>query len=122
MALIVSLAGMAVAAIGVLGMAAPGQLVHLLGRRRFLTLLPVTVALRIGLGALFLVAAPDCRLPDLVRAMGVLEIAGAIVLLVLGPGRLRRFVDWWLARPPSFVRGWCSAALVFGVLIVYAGA
>jgi hypothetical protein len=122
LAAIVSLAGVAVAAIGLLGAAAPGQLTKLLAGWRGLTALPVTVVLRVGFGTLFLVAAPHCRLPDFVRMIGVLEFAGAAVLLVLGPARLHGFVAWWLERRPLFIRAWCSAALAFGVLLVYAGA
>jgi hypothetical protein len=122
LAIIVSLAGVAVAAIGLLGVAAPGQLTHLLAGWRGLTSLPVTVALRLGFGALFLLAAPYCRLPDFVGVIGVLEFAGAAVLLALGSARLHRFVAWWLGRPALFVRAWCSAALAFGLLLAYAGA
>jgi hypothetical protein len=119
---VVSLIGVAVAAIGLLGVAAPGQLIALLARSRVVTRLPVTVAVRIGLGMLFLFAAPHCRLPDFVRVMGVLEFASAATLLGLGSARLERFVAWWLERPYSFVRYWCSGALGLGLLLAYAGA
>ncbi len=117
----VSFVGVGVAAIGVLGVAAPARLTALLARWRVLTRLPVTLGLRILTGILFLAAALDCRLPELVRLIGVLELLGAALLLVLGAQRLDRFVTWWLERPPSFVRKWCVAASAFGLLIVYAG-
>ena len=121
-AVIVSLAGAAVAAIGLLGLAAPTQLTNLLARWRILTGLRMTFGLRIGFGTLFLFAAPHCRLPDLVRLLGVLELSGAAVLLVLGAARLQRFVEWWLERSLSFVRSWCLAVFTFGILLVRAGA
>lgn len=113
---------MAVTAIGLLGVAAPRKMVGLLSSWRIVTGLPVTVSLRIGLGTLFLVAAPACRLPELVRLVGFGELVAAVVLLMFGAGRLRRFVAWWLERPVVFVRCWCSGALVLGVLLVYSGA
>jgi hypothetical protein len=122
LAVIVSLAGIAVAAIGLLGVVAPGQLTLLIGSWRILTWLPVTAALRVGLGILFLAAASSCRVPDLVRAVGILEFAGATGLLVLGSERLRRFVAWWLSRPPLFIRCWCLTAIAFGILLAYSGA
>jgi hypothetical protein len=122
LAVIVSLAGLAVAAIGLLGVAAPAELTNRLARWRVLTRLPMTLGLRVGFGILFLVAAPHCRLPDLVRIVGILELAGAAVLLVAGSGRLDRFVAWWLERSPAFVRCWCSAALALGILLTYSGA
>ena len=114
-------AGTGVAGIGLLGVAAPSQLANLLARWRVLTGLPVTLALRLGFGVLFVLAAPSCRFPGFVRLVGVLELIGAVALLALGAARLQRFVEWWLGRPPSFVRYWCSAALTFGIVLAYAG-
>jgi hypothetical protein len=122
LAVTVSLAGLAVAAIGLLGVAAPGTLIDLLARWRVLTRLPVTLSLRIGFGILFVGAASHCRLPDLVRAVGILELVGAAVLLAAGSEPLQAFVAWWLERSPAFVRYWCSGALAFGILLIYAGA
>ncbi len=122
LAVVVSLAGIAVAAIGLLGLAAPIQLTKLLANWHILTGLPITFGLRIGFGTLFLFAAPYCRLPDLVRLLGVLELLWAAVLMVLGAARLQRFVEWWLKRPLSFVRSWCLAVVTFGILLVSAGA
>ncbi|MBI4516873.1 MAG: hypothetical protein HY699_13770 [Deltaproteobacteria bacterium] len=121
MALLVSLAGIGVAGVGLLGVAAPRQLANLLSRWRVLTGLPVTLALRLGFGVLFILAASSCRFPSFVRVLGALELVGAVALLALGAARLQRFVEWWLSRPPSFVRYWCSAALTFGMVIAYAG-
>jgi hypothetical protein len=120
-ALLVVLAGVGVAGIGLLGVAAPRRLSGLLARWRVLTAFQVTVALRLGFGALFVVAAPSCRFPGFVRLIGVLELVGAVTLAVSGAARLQRFVDWWLARPPSFVRVWCLVALGFGVSLACAG-
>ena len=121
LAVTVSLAGLAIAAIGLLGVAAPATLIDFLTRWRVLTRLPVTLGLRVAFGLLFLVAAPHCRLPDLVRVVGILELVGAAVLLVAGPEPLQSFATWWLQRSPAFVRYWCSGALAFGILLAYSG-
>jgi hypothetical protein len=122
LAVIVSLIGLAVAAIGLLGVAAPATLIDLLARWRVLTRLPVTLCLRVAFGILFLVAASNCRLPDLVRLVGILELFGATVLVAAGPKRLESFVTWWLQQSPAFVRYWCAGALAFGILLAYSGA
>jgi hypothetical protein len=119
---LVSLAGLAVAGIGLLGVAAPTHLTRILGSWRVLTGFPVTFVLRIVFGSIFVVAAPDCRLPTLVRVIGFLEFGGAALLLGLGAGRLDRFVEWWLQRPSSFVRCWCLGAFALGISLAYAGA
>jgi hypothetical protein len=120
--ILVSLAGLAIAGIGLLGVTAPTNLTRLLSNWRVATRLPVTFALRIVFGSIFVIAAPDCRLPTLVRLIGFLEFGGAAVLLGLGVGRLERFVEWWLQRPSSFVRYWCLGAFALGVVLLYAGA
>ena len=119
---LVSLVGLAVAAIGLLGVVAPIRLTRLLNSQRVLTGLPVTFAVRIVTGSIFVVAAPDCRVPTLVRLIGLLEFGGAVVLLGLGGEHLGRFVKWWLERSSSFVRYWSLGALTLGTLILYAGA
>lgn len=121
LAILVSLAGLGVAGVGLLGVAMPRQLAILLARWRALTSFPMTLTLRLGFGALFVLAAPSCRFPASVRLLGALELTGAVVLIVSGPARLRRFVEWWLARPASFVRCWCLVALAFGCVLAYAG-
>jgi len=120
--ILVSLVGLAVAGIGLLGVTAPTNLTRLLGNWRVLAGLPVTFAVRIVFGSIFVIAAPDCRLPTLVRLIGFLEFGGAAVLLGLGAARLERFVEWWLQRSSSFVRYWCLGAFTLGMVILYAGA
>lgn len=118
----VSLTGLVVLGVGLFGVVAPTNLVRVLADSRVVTRLPVTITIRLVVGTLFVMAAPVCRLPALVRLIGVLEFAGAAVLLGLGAGRLERFVVWWLERSPAFVRGWCLCAFAFGTVLVYAGA
>jgi hypothetical protein len=120
--ILVSLVGLAIGGIGLLGVVAPASLVRLLNNWRVVTSLPVTVVIRILSGFIFVVAAPDCRLPTVVRVIGFIEFGSAAVLLALGAGRLERFVEWWLRRPAWFVRYWCFGAFALGILLLYAGA
>jgi len=119
---LVSVVGAAVAGIGLLGLALPANLVRLLDRWRVVTGLPVTFTLRVVFGSIFVIAAPDCRLPTFVRLVGFLELASAAVLLGLGAAQLGRFVDWWLRRSLSLVRCWCLGAFALGIALVCAGA
>ncbi|MBW2287603.1 MAG: hypothetical protein JRG80_02935 [Deltaproteobacteria bacterium] len=119
---LVSLIGLTVAGIGLLGIAAPTRLTSLLNDRRGLTGLPVTFAVRIVTGSIFVIAAQECRVPTLVRLIGYLEFGGAAVLLTLGAERLGRFVEWWLRRSSSFVQYWCLGAFALGMALLYSGA
>ncbi len=120
--LLVSLVGLAVAGIGLTGVIAPTKLRAFLDRQRILTGLPVTVAVRIATGSIFLTAAQGCRVPTLVCLIGLVELGGAAVLVVLRGGPLARFVEWWLQQSASFIRYWCLGALTLGIILVYAGA
>ncbi len=122
LAVLVSLIGLTVAGIGLAGIIAPTRLVALLDSQRVLTGLPITLVVRIVTGSIFVIAAPGCRIPTLVRLIGLAEFGGAAALVGLGDRRLGRFVEWWLQRSPSFVRYWCAGALTLGVVLVCAGA
>jgi hypothetical protein len=119
---LVSLVGLTVAGIGLIGVVAPTKLSAFLDSQRVLTGLPVTIAVRIVTGSIFLIAAQGCRLPTLVCLIGLLEFGGAAILVVLRGRPLARFVEWWLQRSASFIRYWCLGALTLGTILVYAGA
>jgi len=122
-AILVSLCGLAIGGVGLLGVVAPTILTRVLSSWRVVIRLPVTLAIRIIFGSIFVIAAPDCRLPAVVSFIGWFEFGFALVLLGLGAGRLDRFGDWWLQQPPSFVRRWCLlGGTPIGVVLVYAGA
>ena len=74
----------------------------------------------LALGVLLLAAASSTRFPWAIGALGVLSLAAAVSLPLLGYERLREFVDWWMARPQGFVRGWSLAACGFGAFLVWA--
>ena len=122
MAWIVSLLGAAIAAIGLLGVASPSRLLGWIGRLPPPRRLAIAVGVRLTLGAVLLLAAEDCRLPQLVRAVGIIAIAAAAALAALGPRRFEAFVDWWLRRPAPIIRSWAGVAVAFGALLLYAGA
>ena len=72
-------------------------------------------------GAVFLAVAPDCRHPLVVQVVGVVSLVAALGLLAMGRERLDAFIGWWLSRPPALFRFSATAAIAFGVLLVYAG-
>ncbi len=120
MAIFVSSFGIFLAIIGIFGVAMPATLLGLVGKWRASILLSVGAGLRIVLGILFLLAAPYCREPLIVRIVGVVSLVAALGLLAVGRSRFERFLDRWLARPPVFVRTWLLVAIALGALLVWA--
>ena len=121
MAIIVSILGVFIVLIGAAGIAKPKCLIDLVnhwdGRTRFW----IAIIVRVVLGIVLLAVAPGCRLPMLVRIIGVIAIVAALCVLILGRARLDAFIRWWLLRP-ALIRVSAIFAVAFGALLVYAGA
>ena len=107
--------------IGLMGVLNPRSLMALVQRGRGPVRFWFAVSFRLVLGAVFLAVAPDCRAPMVVRTVGVISIAAALGLVVLGTARLDKIIEWWLARSLTYVRLWASGAIAFGALLIYAG-
>ena len=121
MAVLVSVLGVLIVLIGIGGLIRPEGLVNLVRHWHSPARFWVAIIVRAVLGVLLLAVAPECRWPVFVQVIGVLSILAAATLLVMGRARLDRLIDWWLSRS-DFVRYSAILALVFGGLLVYAGA
>ena len=121
MAVIVPVLGGLSAVIGLMGVLNPRSMMALAQRHRGPVSFWFAVSFRLVLGAVFLAVAPDCHAPMVVRVTGVVSIAAALGLVVLGTARLDKFIEWWLGRSLTYVRLWASGAIAFGALLIYAG-
>jgi len=121
MVVIVTVLGMLIAAIGLMGVVTPRTFIALVQYLRGPVRYWFAVSIRLVLGVVFLAVAPDCRAPIVVRAIGVVSIAAAFGIIVLGTARLDRFIEWLLGRPLPYVRLWANGAIAFGALLIYAG-
>jgi hypothetical protein len=80
----------------------------------------LAISLRVAFGILFIVAAPDCSRPQVIRILGLIALAAAAVIAVMGRPRLDGFVEWLAAKPPPFFSVWLATGVAFGLLIVWA--
>ena len=121
MTLLVALIGALIALLGATGLVRPSMLVGMLDwvwrTRRGLY---GVVALRLCIGVILVVAAPECRYPTAMRILGVISIVSATLVPVLGLERIRALVSWWAARPPLFIRAWAVFAIAFGGFLIHA--
>ena len=76
---------------------------------------------RLVLGTLLLIAAPDTRMPAAVQALGVLTLATAVAVPLVGLERLRAFVRWTLERPPLVQRLGSLLGAALGAFLIYVG-
>jgi hypothetical protein len=121
MAVVVTGLGVLIAAIGLTGVVIPRILIGLVQHWRGSARLWFAVSIRLVLGVVFIAVAPDCRAPMVVRAVGLVSVAAALGMIVLGSAGLDKFINWWLGRPLPYVRLWASGAIAFGALLIYAG-
>lgn len=101
-----------VAAIGVLGVAAPSVLLEFGRSLQTTGALFVLAALRVAFGAILLWAAPDSRTPRTLRIVGVLVIVAGVITPFLGVDRSPQ--GSFLARVGP------GATIVFGLFVAYA--
>ena len=120
MRLIVIAIGLAAVGFAGVGLLQPSRLI---GVVRDFWLKPgalyLAVALRAVLGVALIVVAPASRFPDVFYVLGLITLAAAALGLVLGTAHLRRFLEWWMERPTTFLRVWLSLAVAFGAFLVY---
>ena len=112
--------GFVVAAIGVLGVAAPSFLLEFARLLQTAGALYVVAAVRFGFGAVLIWAAPDSRTPRTLRIIGAFLIIAGLATPFLGVERSRAVFDWWSTQGTLFTRAWPIAAVGFGIFIAYA--
>lgn len=111
--------GFVVAAIGVLGIAAPSVLVEYARLLQSTDALHVVAAVRILFGVIIFWAAPNSRTPRIFRALGVLIVIAGLLTPFSDVERSRAMMDWWSSRSSSFTRAALVAAVAFGLFIAY---
>ncbi len=123
MAQVVGAVGLLIVLIGVFGFFFPSALLDLVERVGANSVgFALSIVIRATLGVLFIVAASSTRLPELIGAVGVLSLAAALGIAVIGHSRMRRFMQWWTTWPMWLVRLTLTLVVGFGALLVYAAA
>ena len=77
------------------------------------------VIVRVALGALFIVAAPQTGNPVIFKILGYLMLVAAVLILVLGRDRLARMTAYIAGRGASTLRAWLLLGLAFGAAVFW---
>ncbi|MBT8061914.1 MAG: hypothetical protein HKO64_03975 [Xanthomonadales bacterium] len=78
------------------------------------------IAVRLALGTLFLLAAPQVSQPVFIEILGWLMIAAAAAIALMGRQRMIRFTDYWAAKTDAAIRAWLVMGVLFGVAVAWA--
>jgi len=76
-------------------------------------------AIRFVMGVSFWLAAPASGHPTVFRVFGVITVAAAVALPIMGASGISRLLDWWRRRPPAAVRAWGAIATGFAVFLIW---
>ena len=112
--------GLTVAAIGVLGVAAPSALLEFGRSLQTTNALYIVAAVRVVFGTILLSVAPASRTPKILRVLGVFIIIAGVITPFFGVERSRAIFDWWSTQGSLFTRTWAIVAVAVGLFIVYA--
>ena len=82
--------------------------------------LTFATVLRLALGTALLIVAAEARLPVVARGLGLLTIAGGLVIPVLGVQRIRALAERRIAASDLSQRLFGAMAGAFGALMIYA--
>ena len=78
------------------------------------------VIVRLVLGSALIIVAPASLFPIVFQVLGVIAIAAAIALLLMGRERMRRFIAWFSERfSAPIIRLWLLFGVAFGGFLVY---
>ncbi len=120
MRLVAIVLGLAIVALGAVGIASPPRLLGIVGLLQTRAGLYLAAVVRLVLGAALFLSAADSRAPEVLRVLGVVIVVAGLITPFFGLERYRRLLDWWSARGPTFVRVWAVFAAAFGLGLVYA--
>lgn len=112
--------GMLVAVLGVIGLLNPAGLLgfisHMPARWRY----SFAIALRVLIGGILLLAAPLGWLPLVLTVLGILALAAAAGLALVGQEKFEQMVTWWLDLPTWAARCSGLVMVLLGILLIVA--
>jgi hypothetical protein len=80
----------------------------------------VAVALRIGVGTLLWVAAPESRFPRTLRILGALFVVSGVALPIVGLARMQAIAEWGAALDPLWLRAVALLTTGIGAFLIVA--
>ena len=79
----------------------------------------VAVIARLLLGAALIIVAPQSRFPLAFEILGWFAIVAAVLILIIGRDKLRRFVAWFQRFSQAIIRTWLLFGIAFGAFLIY---
>ena len=111
--------GIFIALIGIVYLLRPDFIKRLMefikkGKRIYLAAL-----VRFTLAVVFLAGARECGYPWLIFAFGILFLISGLLILILGPEKIRRLLDWYQCQSTLIFRVIALIVLAFGAAVIF---
>lgn len=107
--------------IGLAIVVSPQSLVLQLERyKRHVATYVLAVVVRLLLGAVLIAYAPKSAYPLVLQIIGVVSIAAAVGILLIGPGRLQRLIELLIAKAGTVMRPAGIVGVLLGAFLIYA--
>ncbi len=119
MEIIVKIAGILIVLIGIVFLLKPGVMKRLMefikkGKRVYFA-----AVIRFALAIIFLLGAGECYQKWIIAAFGILFLISGLLILILGPEKIRNILEWYQKQPVLIFRVIAVIALACGAVIVY---
>jgi hypothetical protein len=118
--LVATLMSLAVAGLGVFGIAEPAALLEFGHSLLAPPALYAVAAARILFGALLVFAAAQSRTPRTLRVIGIFIVVAGLLTPLFGPERSAEAFAWLSRQGLSFVRAVAALPVIFAIFLVYA--
>ncbi|MHC1725161.1 MAG: hypothetical protein AB9866_03960 [Syntrophobacteraceae bacterium] len=119
MSTLVTLFGILMATLGMSGIIYPGRILRFARYWDNPTGLYSAAVLRIFVGMVVFLAAPDSRAPVVLHILGIIIFVVGLATPLLGHERAHRILEWWASQGCTFQRLWSGYAMVLGLLLIY---
>jgi hypothetical protein len=114
----IQIIGIVIAAIGIVFILKPSVLKQLFEFFKKGNRIYVAAPIRLALAVVFFVGANQCRQSWVIIVIGILFLLSAILVLLLGPKKLRPMIEWFQGQSEILQRVVALIALAVGVVII----
>jgi uncharacterized protein YjeT (DUF2065 family) len=119
MEIIVKIVGILILLIGIVFLLKPGVMKWLMefikkGKRVYFA-----GVIRFTLAIIFLLGASECSQKWIIAAFGILFLISGLLILILGPEKIRHILEWYQKQPVLIFRVIAVIVLACGAVIVY---
>ena len=118
--LLIVAVGLLLVFLGVVGIVSPPRVFEWVEHLRTRRGLMLVGALRLTIGVVLLVVAPQSRAPLYLQLFGLLSVLSGLAAPFVGVARVEALIRWWQARPAGLLRLWCLLVVAIGASFVWA--